>query len=143
MPTCNLAKSLCMQLKPLIAGHEHSIDGALQFLKKLRETNIEEDEIVIFDVVSLSASITLDLSRQALQELEEHQWNKQLKSSGVCKLAELCLRIYFKFKGAFCKQLKGTLMWSTISGFVVESVMQKLEKTVLPDVERAMLTIPS
>lgn len=108
-PTYNLDKSLWKRLKPIIAGPEHQINNQLSFLEEFHGTNIEEDGIMFsFDIVSLFTSVPLDLARQTLQELLEHQRSEQEKSSSICELIVCCLRTYFTFEGTFCEQGKGS-----------------------------------
>ena len=134
-PTYNLAKFLWKRLRPLIQGSQHSISNSQQFLDKLKNIKLEGDELMVsFDVTALFTSIDLDVARTTLKELlstEEHNFGT-LKKDSLCKLVQLCQITNFKFDGSIYEQLKGTPMGSPISGFIAESVMQKLENTVLP-----------
>ncbi|GAA55527.1 hypothetical protein CLF_108233 [Clonorchis sinensis] len=134
-PSYKLAKELWRRLKHLISGSEHTINNASQFLHRLRNANIEDDEIMLsFDVTSLFTSINHNLARETIAELLGNNPNTTgaMKPESMCKLLDFCMDTYFSFDGQIYQQLKGTPMGSPISGFIAEAVMQRLERAVLP-----------
>ena len=137
-PAYNLSKELWKRVKHLIKGSTYSINNAGQFLDKLKNIQIEEDEIMVsFDVTSLFTSVNLDLARTTVAELlhEHGTTGGTLEKEDICKLLDLCLTTYFEFDGEFYEQLKGAPMGSPISGFIAEVIMQRLERTILPTLE--------
>ena len=134
-PTYKLSKELWKRLKPLIAGSAFSINNANDFLEKLRNIRINEDEsMVSFDVTSLFTSIGHQLAEETVMQLlqSNEQSEQTLSSRSTWELLQLCLDTNFIFDGQFYKQLKGTPMGSPISGFIAEAVLQRLEQVVIP-----------
>ncbi|KER25529.1 hypothetical protein T265_07045 [Opisthorchis viverrini] len=134
-PTYKLAKDLWRRLKHLISGSEHTVNNAGQFLHKLRNVSIEDDEVMLsFDVTSLFTSINHNLARTTIAELLQTKPNTTgtMKPESIGKLLDFCMDTYFTFDGQIYQQLKGTPMGSPISGFIAEAVMQRLEHAVLP-----------
>ncbi|BHF81668.1 hypothetical protein SprV_0802480100 [Sparganum proliferum] len=48
----------------------------------------------------------------------------------ILQLLKFCLRTYFTFDGTIYEQVKGTPMSTTISGYIAEAVLQRLESLV-------------
>ena len=90
--------------------------------------------MVSFDVTALFTSINLEVAQTTLNELlASEEYNPgTLRKDSLCKLVQLCQITNFEFDGSIYQQHKGTPMGSPISGFIAESVMQKLERDVLP-----------
>jgi hypothetical protein len=132
-PTYKLAKELWRRLKHLITGSEHVITNAGQFLHKLQDIKIEEDEVMLsYDVTALFTSIDHATARETVEELLQNQPNSagSLRTENVLRLLDLCMDTYFKFDGQIYRQLKGTPMGSPISGFLAEAVMPKTLDTL-------------
>eukprot|EP00061_Rhincodon_typus_P002977 g18977.t1 len=51
------------------------------------------------------------------------------------KLLDLCLTNHFTFNGQTYEQINGTPMGSLMSGLLAEAVMQRLERTALPQIQ--------
>ena len=60
-PTYNLAKYLAEILKPLVGKSEHHVVNSKEFITKIEQTKLDEDEILVsFDVVSLFTNVPID-----------------------------------------------------------------------------------
>ena len=60
-PTYNLAKYLAEILKPLVENSEHHVVNSKEFISKIEQTTLDEDEILVsFDVVSLFTNVPVD-----------------------------------------------------------------------------------
>ena len=60
-PTYNLAKYLAEILKPLVGKSEHHVVNSKEFITKIEQTKLDEDEILVsFDVVSLFTNVSID-----------------------------------------------------------------------------------
>ncbi|VDM05916.1 unnamed protein product [Schistocephalus solidus] len=90
--------------------------------------------MVSFDVVSLFTSIPLDLTRSYTEELL-HAYVTDVPADALLQLLDLCLETNFSFSGQCYQQLKEAPMGLPISGFLAETVMQKLESIAIPDVK--------
>ncbi|BHF73361.1 hypothetical protein SprV_0401644200 [Sparganum proliferum] len=79
--------------------------------------------------LTAESDTTVSSSAQFLEKLK----GKQLDCLGraqVLQLLKFCLRTYFTFDGTIYEQVKGTPMGSPISGFIDETVLQRLESPV-------------
>ena len=135
--TYNLSKEMWKRLKHLVSGSSNSINNAQQFLEKLRDIEIEEDEIMVsFDVTALFTSIDLTLAKETIANLipEQLQPGQTLKKRSIGTLIDLCLSTFFSFDGKLYQQIRGTPMGSPVSGLIAEAVMQRLEERALPQI---------
>ncbi|CAI2738566.1 unnamed protein product, partial [Dicrocoelium dendriticum] len=134
-PTYNLAKEMWRRLKHLTYGSQYSITNAQQFLQKIKDLRLDNDETMIsFDVTALFTSVNLQTAIAVITErlkVSEQQIGK-MTTENVCKLLHLCLSTHFSFNGKIYEQLKGAPMGSPVSGLIAEMAMQKLEEEVLP-----------
>ena len=136
-PTYNLAKEMWKRLRHLVAGSTNSITNAQQFLEKIKNVTIREDEIMVsFDVTALFTSIDLNLAKETIADLlpEQLRPGQTLTKTSTCALLDLCLQTYFKFDGKLYQQIRGTPMGSPVSGLIAEAVMQRLETIALPQI---------
>nr|VZI34663.1 unnamed protein product [Spirometra erinaceieuropaei] len=75
----------------------------------------------------------MDLAIETIELLLQSKYDKTenlLGRAQVLQLLKICLRTYFTVDGTIYKQVKGTPMGSPISGFIAESVLQRLESLV-------------
>ncbi|BHF81095.1 hypothetical protein SprV_0702422500 [Sparganum proliferum] len=121
-----------LKLKFLQGNSTTSVRSASQFLLDLRGRRIQSDEIMVsFDVTSLFTFIPPNLAREVLHKRLEEAYDETqnaLKTEHLMRLFEFCQQTFFTFAGETYEQIKGTPMGSTVSGFVVELVLQELEK---------------
>ncbi|BHF77393.1 hypothetical protein SprV_0602049800 [Sparganum proliferum] len=110
-PTYGLAKWLFRRLKFLTAESDTTVSSSAQFLDKLKGDLAIE---------------TIELLLQSKYDETENR----LGHAQILHLLKLCLRTYFTFYGAIYEQVKGTPMGSPISGFIAETVLQRLESLV-------------
>ena len=60
-PTYNLAKYFAEILKHLVGKPEHHVVNSKEFITKIEQTKLDEDEILVsFDVVSLFTNVPID-----------------------------------------------------------------------------------
>ena len=68
-PTYNLAKYLAEILKPLVGKSEQHVVNSKEFITKIEQTKLDEDEILVrFDVVSLFTNVPVDEARNIAKE---------------------------------------------------------------------------
>nr|VZI35509.1 unnamed protein product [Spirometra erinaceieuropaei] len=80
-----------------------------------------------------SGATTTDLAMETVSELLERQYDetdKSVKRRHLVQILKFCLKKYFTFEGTMYEQIKGTPMGSSLSGFIAEAVLQKLESLV-------------
>ncbi|BHF69270.1 hypothetical protein SprV_0301231300 [Sparganum proliferum] len=110
-PTYGQAKWLIRRLKFLTAESETTVSSSSQFLEKFKgNLTIETIELLI--------------------QSEYEQSENRLGHAQVLQILKLCLTTYFMFNGTIYEQVEGTPMGSTISGFIAEAVLQRLESLV-------------
>ncbi|BHF65430.1 hypothetical protein SprV_0200844000 [Sparganum proliferum] len=110
-PTYGLAKWLFRRLKFLTADSDTTVCSSTQFLEKLKGDLAIE---------------TVDL----LLRSKYNETENRLGHAQVLQLLKFCLKTYFTFDGTIYEQVKGTPMGSPISGFIAETVLQRLESLV-------------
>nr|VZI48083.1 unnamed protein product [Spirometra erinaceieuropaei] len=133
-PTFGLSKWLYQRFRFLTEGSEWTVKSAEEFLKSIRNLEIEPDEMMVsFDVVSLFTSIPTALAISTIDELLQEKYDnvdQQLRRTHITELLELCLRTFFTFGDRVYEQKKGTPMGSPLSGLIAEAVLQRLERLV-------------
>ncbi|XP_076032283.1 uncharacterized protein LOC143020031 [Oratosquilla oratoria] len=136
-PTCNLAKALAKQLRPLVEKSERMLKNSTGFVSRLRGLSLEEGDILVsFGVKSMFTSLPQDLLKQAalskIEGSEEFLDNEKLSTEELMSLVNLCLdSMFFKFRDKFYHQRIGTFMGSPISVILAEMVMQEFEEEML------------
>ncbi|XP_072414136.1 uncharacterized protein [Chiloscyllium punctatum] len=139
-PSYKLAKEL-QKLKHLISGSIHSIQSTQEFLDIIRNIHIDKEETTVsFDVTNVMfTSVDKSLARETIANLLDIQNRQQdgehINKDGTFKLLDLCLTTHFTFNNQIYEQINGTPMGSPISGLIAEAVMQRLEQTVLPQIQ--------
>jgi hypothetical protein len=129
-PTYKIAKWLFRKLKHLITESDYSISNTTQFLDRIKDKIIDNDECFIsFDVTSLFPSIPISLAENTINDLLTEN-PCDIGTADLMKLLHICLNNYCVFDGKYYHQEKGTPMGSPISGLVAEAVLQNLEKQV-------------
>ncbi|BHF81762.1 hypothetical protein SprV_0802489600 [Sparganum proliferum] len=124
-PTYGLAKWLFRRLSFLTAESDTTVSSSAQFLEKLKGVSLHPNEVMVsFDVTSLFTSIPQDLAIETIELLLQSKYDETENHLGYAQflqLQKLCLRTYFTFDGT---------MGSPISGFIAETVLQRLESLV-------------
>ncbi|BHF57619.1 hypothetical protein SprV_0100056100 [Sparganum proliferum] len=133
-PTYKLAKWTFRRLKFLTAESDTTVSSSAQFLEKLKGVSLHPNEVMVpFDVTALFTSIPQDLAIETIELLLQskyHETENRLGRAQVLQLLKFCRRTYFTFDGTIYEQVKGTPMGSSISGFIAEAVLQRLESLV-------------
>eukprot|EP00061_Rhincodon_typus_P000438 g11705.t1 len=69
---------------------------------------------------------------------QEHDPSETISKDNMLKLLDLCLPTHFTFNDQTYEQINGTPMGSPIYGLIAEAVMQRLERTALPQIQPKM-----
>ncbi|XP_078621335.1 uncharacterized protein LOC144887811 [Branchiostoma floridae x Branchiostoma japonicum] len=131
--TYELAKFLAKILGPLVGKSQHHVQNSADFVDKIKDLRVEEDEIITsYDVCSLFTCIppkdAVSVVKEALEADNTLTDRTKLSPDQLCKLLDLCLGCtYFSFKGQFYQQLHGCAMGSPVSPIVVNLYMEKFE----------------
>eukprot|EP00061_Rhincodon_typus_P008086 g30386.t1 len=128
-PTYRLAKELQGGLKHLVDSSNHFIHSAQEFFNIVKDTRIDEDEIMVsLDVTALFTSINIPLAKETLASLLDRPGIQTLNitntvsKDSTLKLLDLCLTTHLIFN-------------SKIYRLIEEAVMQRLEWTALPTIQ--------
>ncbi|BHF77503.1 hypothetical protein SprV_0602061000 [Sparganum proliferum] len=108
-PTYGLANWLFRRLNFLTAESNTTVSSSAKFLEKLKG----------------------DLAIETIELLLQSKYDETENRLGrvqVFQLLKFCLRTYFTFDGTIYEQVRGTPMSSPISGFIVETVLERLER---------------
>ncbi len=134
-PLYGLSKWLTQKLKHLTAGSPHAVNSSTEFLRKINDVTVEDDETMVsFDVVSLFTSIPRDLAMTTISSLlQEEDTTEGPTIDDYKQLLDIVFRTIFQFNGNIYEQVKGTPMGSPISGLIAEAVLQRLEQIAFAD----------
>nr|VZI28691.1 unnamed protein product [Spirometra erinaceieuropaei] len=133
-PTFNLAKWMFRRLNCLTSGSDTTVRSSVHFLERLKGLQINTAEVMVsFDVTSIFTSIPKDLAVETVSDLLGSQYtesNNTPRRGHLVQLLKYCLQTFFTFEGTVYEQIKGTPLGSPLSGFIAETVLQKLETLV-------------
>ena len=130
-----LAQWLDIALKPLSVNKSTNSDP-LKFEKKIRQTNIIADEILVsYDVSSLSTNVPVDETIQLLADKAfKNNWfnekNKlNIKKTDLIKLLTLATKHrLFQFNGKLYEQVDGVAMGPPLGPLMANAFMCSLEE---------------
>ncbi|BHF74985.1 hypothetical protein SprV_0501807800 [Sparganum proliferum] len=133
-PTYGRTEWLFRRLKFLTADSNTTVCSSTHLLQKLKGVGLLPNEVVVsFDVTFLFTSIPQDLAIETVELLLRSKYNETENRPGhaqVLQLLKFCLRTYFTIDGTIYEQVNGTTMGSPISGFIADTVLQRLELLV-------------
>ncbi|XP_036317693.1 uncharacterized protein LOC118732671, partial [Rhagoletis pomonella] len=128
-PLSNIARWLVKDLKKFGSFDGYSVKNSLDFIEKVRDIEIEKDEIMIsFDVEALFPSIPVDTAIEAIQNhlnkfsLPEDKFNAYLNAIKIC-MKHNC----FQFRGVYYNNNFGCSMGNSLSPYVAEAFMCNFE----------------
>ncbi|CAH1240098.1 NOTCH2 [Branchiostoma lanceolatum] len=135
--TYNLAGYLAKILGPLVGKSQHHVQNSADFVQKIKDITVAEDEIITsYDVCSLFTCIppkeAVSVVREALEADDTLADRTKLSVDHICELLDLCLGCtYFTYKQQFFQQVHGCAMGSPVSPIVVNLYMEKFENKAL------------
>ncbi|KAH7969833.1 hypothetical protein HPB52_022354 [Rhipicephalus sanguineus] len=123
LPLHKLSNYLHKIISPLVDKTETHVQNSYDFIEKVRNTVLHDDEIMVsFDV----CTDTLE-SDPSLPE------RTPLEAPNLSRLLEFCLsNTYLTFQKKFFKQVHGTAMGASISVTAANLAMESLESRALP-----------
>ena len=145
-PTYKLSKFLCNEIGELQNKLRYSVSNSTKMMEiindlNIRDINIEDYQMVSFDITSLYTNVPTDVALKVVREmLEEYTEVSEKLTLGIdltCDLIELCLKdTYFSFMNKIYHQKYGLAMGSPISSLLANITIFELEKTILPNLEQ-------
>ena len=135
--TYNVAKHVAYIIGPLVGKSEHHIVNSQDFVDKIRDIQLDDDEtITSYDVSALFTCVPSDEAVDVVRGFlaKDTTWKERtnLDSEQVCELLELCLSTtYFVYNGKYYKQCHGCAMGSPVSPIVVNLYMEDFEQKAL------------
>ena len=133
-PTYNLAKYLAEILKPLVGKSEHHVVNYKEYISKIEQTKLDEDEILVsFDVVSLFTNVPVDevctIAKERLLLDNTLHLRITLSRENIYVLLKLCLSTtWFQLREKFYEQIHGAPMGSPLSPVMANLFMEEFEK---------------
>ena len=127
------AKYLAEIMSPLVGKTIHHVKNSGEFVKKIADITLAEDEqMVSFDVSALFTSIptkdALSVIEQKLRADDDLKKRTKLTIQQIINLLELCLNTtYFTFREQIYKQSFGAAMGSPVSPIVANLYMEYFE----------------
>ena len=124
-------------LKPLVEKSENHVANSKQFITKIEQTKLDEDEILVsFDVVSLFTNLPVDeacnIAKERLLSDNTLHLRTTLSPENIYDLLKLCLTTTcFQWREKFYEQKHGPPMGSPLSPVTANLFMQEFEKKAL------------
>jgi hypothetical protein len=131
-PLYELAKYTAKQLEELQIDMGFEIKNSLEFIERVKDLKIGEDEILVsFDVESLFPSVPLEPTLNTVKHHINRQNINKEKKNFLIKSIELCTSLnQFQYRGKFYKQMSGLPMGSSLSPKLASFFMLHLENKV-------------
>ncbi|XP_072014754.1 uncharacterized protein [Amphiura filiformis] len=135
--TYNLAKNAAKTIGPLVGKSPHHLINTQDFVKKIRDTSVDDNEIITsYDVSALFTSIPPDdaikVVKDFLSEDTTLSERTDLTVEQIVELVTICLKTtYFSYDNKYFIQQYGCAMGSAVSPIVVNLYMEKFEQHVL------------
>jgi hypothetical protein len=115
-PLYNTAKLVARVIKPLVGKSSHHVENSQDLIKKLRNVNVSDNEIMAsFDVTALFTNVpikeSIEIIRQRLMEDTTLKDRTNLTVAQITQLLECCLTTtyFFCLTESFTHNLKGQL----------------------------------
>ncbi len=130
----NTSKFLANHLSPLQNDNGYSVKNSNEFAKKLSQTHIDDDEVMVsFDVVSLFTAIPVDRAcehiRNKLIRDETLQHRTKLSIDDIIRLLRFTLtNSYFNFNKKTYKQI---VLWAVPSALLWQTSVWRKLRTLL------------
>ena len=124
-------------MKPLVGKYEHHVVNSKDFVTKIEQTKLREDEILVsFDVVSLFTNAPVDeacnIAKERLHLDNTLHLRTTLSPHNIFVLLKLCLSTTcFQWKEKFYEQIHGAPMGSPLSPVIANFFMEEFEKKAL------------
>lgn len=134
-PLVKVAKWLVRKLKEYGNLEGRSLKNTLHFVEKVKNIEIEEDEILVsFDVTALFPSIPVDLAIESLQKHLETRGAKPEELKLLIKTAKICMsHNCFVFRNQFFKNEFGASMGNPLSPLIAEAFMTRFENELMTE----------
>ena len=134
----DIAKLLARELKPYSTSLSSDVKNSADFVSKLRDVTVPEDEVfVCFDVKSLFTNVPVEEAMQIVDRLRNDDENQQengpsLSPATISALLRICLKVTnFRFRSGYYELSNGFAMGSPVSLAVANIFMGALEEKAL------------
>ena len=131
------SKRLAEIIGPLVGKTGHHILNSKEFVNKIKDERIEEDEVVVsHDVCSLFTSVPVDRAATIIHsrlEADDSLIDRtKISVLNIVRLLRFVLNTtYFVYNGVFYIQIHGAAMGSPVSPIVCNLFMEDLEQRAL------------
>ena len=127
--TSLLSKWLVSTFKEFGSLEGRNVTNSQEFIERIQGLNLRRSEaLVSFDIVSLFPNVPVD---RAIGFLEEWLLDKGVgveRTTDLINLTRLCMdHNDFQFRGVFYRMLHGTAMGNSLSPFLAEVFLSRLE----------------
>lgn len=128
-PTYKIAKTIVNEFNKLQQPEGLYVKNTIEFVNKIRNVTLEEDEIMIsFDVEALYPSVPINTAITMVRKWLETTNITDDKVNSLTELTEICMKqSQFIFNGKIYKQTEGTTMGNPLSCFVSNVFMSNFE----------------
>ena len=126
-----IAKLVSKELKPLTTTGKSYIKDTEEFVSKLKNEKIEDDEkLISFDIADMYPSLPkLDVFNEVKRRINENEFKPAINKIALIKLAEISIQyMTFQIDGKFYEQAEGLFIGSPASPCFAELFIQRLEE---------------
>ena len=133
----NTAKELAKILKPLVGMSTYHLQNTKDFIQKLKDVRLQQDESIISYVVkalftSVPIQPVLNIIQNKLENDKDLKQRTSMTVGHITSLLEYCLKsTYFVFQGKYYEQLEGAAMGSPLSPIIANIYMEEFETKAL------------
>ena len=131
-PTEKISKWVVKEFNKLNYPKGNFIKNSIEFVKKMENIEINEDEIMVkFDVKSMFPSIPLDIALTQVKQFLDTRNITDQKKKILFNLLSLCMKQRtFQFRDKFYEQTSGATIGNAASPLVADFTMDYFEKKI-------------
>ena len=130
-PIYKIAKKISKELRPLIRSGKSYIKDTEQFVDKISNIKLEEDEtIIIFDISDMYPSLPKpDVITEVVRRINDKNFKPSMNKKALIKLVILLAGFMsFSFKGQYFDQKDGLFIGSPMSPAFAELYIQRVQE---------------
>lgn len=129
-PTERVAKFLVSEFSKLPKPNRRAVKNCFEFAREMNEFQLEEGEVMVsFDVSALFPSVPVDETIELLKNWLERSGVTREKIEAYIEWTKICVKkAFFTYENQVYTQTEGLKMGSSLSPFLAEIFMSKLEE---------------
>lgn len=134
-PNYPLSKWLCSRFATFEQFDRFSVKNSIALTEKLKNIRLESDEILVsFDISSYFTSVPVNEALNCLESWLDRQKLDHMMTDALLELTKACAEhTYFQFRGKYYEQTEGMAMGNSLSPFLCNLFINRLEEELAKD----------